>query len=89
VGEAAEIAETSMDVSGEADYENIEQSGNIPGWKYAVVEAKTILDAEGDPRRQRELMTAADVTIGRDLHLSRQRMGPHVNRAPRGTQFDP
>jgi hypothetical protein len=85
VGEAAGLAETSMDVTGEADYDG----SNQVEYRFAAIKAAAVLAAQGDARRQRELITTGDVNIGRNLHSSRVRLRPHVNRAPKGTQFDP
>jgi hypothetical protein len=88
VGEAAGLAETSMDVTGEADYDGSDKV-DLPEYRFAAIKAAAVLAAQGDARRQRELITSGDVAIGRNLHSSRVRLRPHVNRAPRGTQFDP
>jgi hypothetical protein len=88
VGEAAGLAETSMDVTGEADYDGSNQV-DLPEYRFAAIKAAAVLAAQGDARRQRELITTGDVNIGRNLHSSRVRLRPHVNRAPKGTQFDP
>jgi hypothetical protein len=88
VGEAARIAETSMDVTGEADYDSSDKT-DLPEYRFAAIKAAAVLAAQGDARRQRELITNGDVDIGRNLHSSRARLRPHVNRTPQGTQFDP
>jgi hypothetical protein len=88
VGEAAGLAKTSMDLTGEADYDSSDKA-DLPEYRFAAIKAEALLAAQGDARRQRELITTQDVTIGRNLHASRVRLRPHVNRAPRGTQFDP
>jgi hypothetical protein len=88
VGEAAGLAETSIDVTGEADY-NSSDKVDLPEYRFAAIKAAAVLAAQGDARRQRELITSGDVAIGRKIHSSRVHLRPHVNRAPRGTQFDP
>jgi hypothetical protein len=88
LGEAARIAETSMDVTGETDYDSSDKT-DLPEYRLAAIKAAAGLAAQGDIRRQSELITNRDVHIGRNLHSSRARLRPHVNRAPRGTQFDP
>jgi hypothetical protein len=77
-----------MDVTGEADYDSSDKT-DLPEYWFAAIKAAAVLAAQGDARRQRELITNGDVDIGRNLHSSPARLRPHVNRAPRGTQFDP
>ncbi len=77
-----------MDLDDEDDC-NAENRGNIPGYRYAVVKARAVLDAVNDVQRQRELISRSDLTIGRNLDVARRALSPHTNRALRGTQFDP
>jgi hypothetical protein len=77
-----------MDVTGEADYDSSDKT-DLPEYRFAAIKAVAVLAVQGDARRQRELITNGDVDIGRNLHSSRAHLRPHVNRAPRGTQFDP
>jgi hypothetical protein len=88
VGEAPRIAKTSMDITREADYDSSDQT-DLPEYRFAAIKAAAVLAAQGDAKRQRELITNGDVDIGRNLDSSRVRLRPHVNCAPRGTQFDP
>jgi hypothetical protein len=88
VSEAAGLAETSLDVTGEADYDDSDKV-DLPEYRFAAIKAAAVLAAQGDAGRQRELITSGDVAIGRNLHSSSVCLRPHLNRAPRETQFDP